>query len=329
MNVTTRRALKEDLEKIYRFNEKYYSRLNHGKEYVDFWCSKEENALERILLMVDENNDIIAQNFFSSMSYFYAGNKIETVWGFDLLVNEEGRKQNLGVQFMLRQRDAEKNMLSVGANDIALSMLLNMHYKKIGELKTYIGIGNPLWLFQTLFKSNDIIEKCPLQIKVDSFTFTKTKVEDIPDLNEPLNFNLLEPGRDKDFIRWRFFNKFHKYAFYRLEGTQFFFVVRPIKKYHFSIMELVDYRCNVNDKTILFAIIKAFKYLANKMHYALLYTGSSLKIVDEALEYNGLKKIRKNRPIIWLKKTDDIKDKIIERNFIYLTLADSDGEIAL
>lgn len=329
MEYTVRRAMHSDLQNLYEFNDRYYPGLNHGREYVDFWCSKSDDAVEKILLMVDNEDNILAQNFFSTMSYYYQGEKIDTVWGFDLIVNEDCRKENLGVMFMLKHRDAERNMLSVGANDNALSMLLNMRYKLIGELKKYIGIVNPFHCLIAPFRGVVQSQKFPSEIYTQGAIFKKLSEDNIFDLEEPYNPELLEPARDKQYLIWRFFGDFHDYVFYKSSKSNDYFVVRPILKHHIAFLELVDYRCNLSDNVSIISILSAYKKIAKQMCYGFLFTGSSLGVVDSAMEAAGLKRVGRNRPIIWLKKNTDVQDKINNRNFVYLTLADSDGEVAL
>lgn len=327
MNYSIRRACESDRRDFYRFIKESYSNKNGGKveEYVDFWFSQRENEIERTLIMVDENNRIIGQNFFSSMSYYFNGETIDTAWGFDMIITPECRKENLGVPFMLKTRDAERKMLSVGANDSAMSMLMNMRFKKIGELRRYFGISNVLLLPLSVIRGVASVKYFPISVIVDGYHFKKTDKDGIPTLNKEFS-DMMEPARTREWLHWRFFNPYKEYGFYRLEGADVFFVVRSFVKKHITFFELVDLRCNPNDAQLLSAIAKAYKKIARKALCPILFAGSSFNGLDKALEKVGLKNFGRNRPIMWLKNGKESNELIDGRRFAYVTFADSDGE---
>jgi len=312
---------KEDIALLYDFNYRMFPERKNYKEVLDFWLNKESDAYKFFNIVYD-NEMIYGQCLYSPMNYFYNNEKKSSVWGFDLIVNENERKNVYGIDLLLYGKERFTESFATGSGPLALKINLKLGYKFIGEIKKYVGILNPFYLVSS-FRGIISINKFPN----NSNKYEKIDVDNLPDKNCPHNNDLLEISRENDFLKWRFFNKLHEYAIYKMVDSDNYFVLRTIVKKHITCMVLVDFRCNMADINEFETILKAVKEIMNKLRLSVLITGSSLHISDKILEKYHFKAIGRNRPIISSVSFKDRKEDIENRKFILLTLADSDGEI--
>lgn len=321
-----RQANHDDILNLYVFNQRVFPEKQVDiKNYVDFWLSKDTNALSNILLLLDDNGNIAGQVFDSTMKYFYKGNLISSVWGFDLIVEEKYRRDSWGIDLILSNFDLHPNLMATGSGPLALGINMKFGMKWLGEIRKYVGVSNPLFLFSSYKKKPIPINKYPLDIIVDEIIYRRIDTDKLPSFSTPFNDDLLEIGRDFDFLKWRFFNKLHHYAFYIREDKQTYFVLRSISVKGFRVMELVDFRCN-NTEGDFESIYKAAAKITHMAHLPAIVCGSSLATFDKVLEKHKFKSIGRPRPILGFVNCDDRKIDIETRLFCFVTLADSDGE---
>lgn len=323
-----RRATKEDIQQLYEFNHRMYPERKNCKEIIDFWLSKRDDEINNIVIIVDDDNEIKGQQFFSTMSYFYKNSEHESTWAFDLIVDEELRAGSHGFSLMWKCKKEHPNSMSSGSNDISLPINLKIGNKHIGNLKKYVGITNPFFLITSFFRGALSKDNFPKKIVVNNITFEKIKeVSEIPNYISCFNKDLLEISRKQDFIKWRFFSNLHEYVFYHNRTNNDYFVLRTIVKHKITMLVLVDFRCNINDENSFENIMIAFRKIARKMKIAAIIAGSSLEKTDEICEKYKMKRVGRDRPILGMIDCDNCEDKIKNRNYIYITLADSDGDI--
>ena len=320
-------ANSSDKQELYEFNTRMYPEKSiDSKRYLDFWLSKSPDAIERVLLIKDDFGRIVGQNILSEMFYHYQGVRVDSVWGFDLIIEEQYRKGAWGIDLMLKNKEINPKTLATGSGPTALPINLKLGMKMLGEIRKYVGIISPLWLPFCIGKGHVNENKYPEIVKVGDISFLRVGMQDYPVRNEPYNSSLLEIGRDKQFLEWRYNNNLHDYVFYREEGSDNFFVLRTTVIKHVTALILVDYRCDANAEKQFEDIIKAVKKVGSAIHVPILITGSSLSAFNKVLERNHLKSIGRPRPILGFLKCKDRKEDIAKRNFCLVTLADSDGE---
>lgn len=319
--------MQPDLIRLQAYNRKIYpGKVISHEQYLDFWFGRNEHALDQCLILQDEDGSIHGQILASEMSYYYKQERTDTVWLFDLIVDEELRKDGWGVDLLLACMDKHPRSCSTGSGPTALPIHLKMGNKMLGEIRKYVGIINPLGMFTSIFRGNIKAEKFPPYVMVDGKTFRKLTREEMPEMSKPYNDDLFEIARDKDFLQWRYFNDLHPYAFYKDEQSDDYFVVRTTVQKHITVMLLVDYRCNMSNSTAFETIYHAVKKVMNKMHVGMLIAGSSLKVVDDVLESYRCRSVGRPRPVIGFVKVKDRKADIEARQFLLTTFADSDGE---
>lgn len=326
-NMEAKTLTKADLQLLQEYNKKIYpDKVIPAKDYLDFWLNRNDRAIDQCLILREDDGSVHGQVLASEMSYYYKQERIDTVWLFDLIVDEELRKSGWGVDVLLACMDKHPLSCSTGSGPTALPIHMKMGNNMLGEIRKYVGLANPLDMLTSPFRGNIKAEKFPASVTVNGKTFHKLSREKIPVLSKPYNDKLFEIARDKEFLQWRYFNNLHPYAFYKDEQSNDYFVVRTTIQKHITVMLLVDYRCNMSDSKAFETIFKATKKVMNTLHIGMLIAGSSLKVVDDVLEAHGFKSIGRHRPVIGFVKVKDRKADVEARQFLLTTFADSDGE---
>lgn len=317
-----------EIENLFTFNKGVYPKRTIDVKNLDFWVSKNLDEVRLSIIVKGANQEIWGQILSSSMFYYYKESIQPGNWIFDYIVREDKRKDGYGIdllQFGLRNKKVP--IFATGSGPRALKIQLKMGFKRIGELKKYVGIKNPLYLLTSLFRGNLSPKKFPAFVKTQTAIFQLTNADQLSDITNPFNPGLLEFGRDSAFLKWRFFSNLHNYAFYKKVDSDTYFVVRTIVKKRITCLVLVDYRCDFSNQNDFHMLLRAVKKVASKLKLAVLITGSSLKIADEILEKQGFKAKGRPRPIISTEKYKEEQQRINNRELVFATLADSDGEI--
>lgn len=318
---------KTDLLNLQDYNNKIYPEKKiPAKDYLNFWLGRNDDAFNHCIIIKDDNGEIHGQVLSTEMSYFLFGKLVKSVWGFDLIVDENLRKENWGIDLLLKYMEMFPNSCATGIGPMALPIHKKMGSKMLGEIRKYVGVTNPLYMLFSPFRGNIKAENFPSSISTNGKIFRKLSRDEMPSLTKPYNDDLFEIARDKDFLQWRYFNDLHSYAFYKDKKSNDFFVVRTTILKHITVMLLVDFRCNMSDVNAFEDIYLATKKVMSKLHIGMLVAGSSLKVVDDVLERHGFKSVGRPRPVMGLVKVKEYKEIINSREFLFTTFADSDGE---
>lgn len=320
------RATKEDLGRICEFNTRMFPEKEiDTKRYLDFWLSKSDASISENLILKEDDGQIFGQILTSPMAYYYGQKRKDTVWLYELIVDEILRKTAWGVDLILACMEAHPASCSTGSGPVALPLHLKLGNKMLGEIRKYVGIVTPLFLINSFHRKAVSIDRFPKEVISGTGKYLRITENELPKYEVPFNENLFEIARDRDFLKWRFFNDLHQYAFYLAEDGQSYFVVRSIMLKGFRVLELVDFRCKADEKGFEY-IIKAVHKVAKATHLPAVVCGSTLAAFDTVLERHHYKSIGRPRPVIGFVKCKDRKEYIAKRNFCFVTLADSDGE---
>lgn len=315
----------KDIPQLLEYNKKVYpERGEHIKPIIDFWLARHPEAVSDILV-VEKASKFYGQEFYSKMSFYYKGIYEESHWCFDLIVDEDLRKDCVGLDFMQYAMGEYPNYYCTGSGPNALKLHLALGKQLLGDIRKYVGLVNPLWFTTSLFRGKVVKSKYPKTVdklwrKVEFF-------DEMPKLKQPFNANLFEVGRDSEYLKWRFFNDFHPYVVYINDMTGDYFVVTTMVQKHITAIVLLDFRCSLDDVKVFEQIVKATHKIANKIHVPIAICGSSHAVIDCVLESHHYKSIGRPRPIIGTKKYMKEKEAINNRTFAFVTLAESDGEI--
>ncbi|WP_288531065.1 hypothetical protein [uncultured Bacteroides sp.] len=322
-----RTVQKEDIEKLYDFNYKMYpQKVVEHKKYIDFWLSKKASDKDLMIILVDNEGIIHGQMLGSSMSFYYKGEIIESRWGFDLIVEEKYRNDNWGVDIFIKDKENPNPGSGTGATQEALNMSCKIGYKLIGWIRKYVGIVNPLWILSSVGKGVVPVKDFPSGVFICGKTFSKLSKKQLPNRVIPFNDDLWEPTRDCDYLQWRFFNDLHDYAIYKDNQSDNYFVLRTIVMAHVTIMLLVDWRCDAMSICDFEELYQGVKKVMAKLHLGILASGSSLATFDSVFKKHHFRSMGRPRPVTCKLKVKDRKKDIDNRNFAFVTLADSDGE---
>lgn len=319
-----RRIQEADIDALIAFGESVYpQRRACYHTIVEFFQKGRIQGYTGGLVLTEDGN-ICGQILATSATMWYKGQSYRSGWLYDFIVREDLRKDVWGVDLLMEGRKEFKDACSVGANQEALSMNLKLGSKMLGELRKYVGLTSllmtPFYLMSRSSKS--------FPDKVAGFSLIQSS-RDVKS-RDYYNSDLLESGRNQDFISWRFFTKGYKeYSFYQHANGDYF-VVRPIKYKGVRLLAVVDFRCDLSTVEHFREIFKAVKSIARALSIPFILCGSSHQAVDEVMEQAHCKSIGRPRPITTAGKYKDALDteKIQRREFTLITLADSDGEVS-
>lgn len=319
---------KNEVDSVYDFNKLVFPVKHSDGKLLDFWFGKNKNETSISVILKGDSDEILGQALYSSMNYFYKEELSEGEWFYDYIIREDKRRCGYGIDILtFVANNKVKYIYSIGAGPLSLKIHFKMGFRVIGELKKYVGIGNPFFFLTSLFRGVIPLKKYPEKVFVKDSSFYLLGKEELPYLKDSYNKDILEFGRENDYLKWRFFSGFHDYAFYKLGTGSDYFVLRTIIKKKITCLVLVDYRCSFGNKENFSNIIKAIKKIAGKLCLGLIITGSSLKEADSVLEKNHFRAVGRNRPINATQLFQDESEIIAARQFVFVTLADVDGEL--
>lgn len=311
------------LDRLYAFNSRIYpDKVIPAKSYIDFFLSKREMEAKASIVLENQQEEIVGQIMASSMSYFLDGGKVDSVWLYDLIVDEQLRKSAWGIDLLLYCMEQHPNSCSTGSGPTALPLHLKLGNKMLGEIRKYVKIVNPLYGFTSFRRGIVPIDKFPKEHD----SYRKIGKDELHDLPKPFNQSLFEITRDRAFLQWRYFSPLHSYAFYQDAQSDNYFVLRTTVMHCITVMLLVDYRCNADDGIAFENMLAAVIRITKQLHLPIIVCGSTLAVFDQVLEKHHFHPFGRPRPVIGFVKCKDRKQDIADRKFCFVTLADSDGE---
>lgn len=311
------------LDRLYAFNSRIYpDKAIPAKAYIDFFLSKSEKELENCIVLENQQEEIVGQIMASSMSYYLDGEKVDSVWLYDLIVDEQLRKSAWGIDLLLYCMEQHPNSCSTGSGPTALPLHLKLGNKMLGEIRKYVKIVNPFYGVPSFKRGIVPIDKFPKEHD----SYRKIGKDKLHDLTKPFNQSLFEITRDRAFLQWRYFSPLHSYAFYQDMQSDDYFVLRTTVMHGIAVMLLVDYRCGMDDGTSFENMLAAVIRITKQLHLPIIVCGSTLAVIDQVLEKHYFRSYGRPRPVIGFVKCKDRKQDIADRKFCFVTLADSDGE---
>lgn len=274
---------------------------------------------------------LIGQALYHKTDFFHDGQRRSSEWGFDFFVVPEHRNDFVGVDILQYVKANKAFVFAVGLGEKALKLQKMLGYHVIGEIRKYVKIVQPLCLPFGLLRSGNLeAARYPKSVKKGTVLFDRVSAESLWDAESPYNQELLEFGRDRSFLNWRFYSDNFQYAVYRkADGTDQpnYFALRSVKIKGVTGLVLADFRYQVSRPEQFREIVDAARQIASKMWLPILATGSAHRSSDQVLEAMNFKKVGRDRPVVSNDKAyKQFKPSIDDRNFVFVTLADSDGE---
>ena len=312
-----------DLNRLYAFNSRAYpDKAIYAKSYIDFFLSKSEEDIGACIVLENQREEFVGQIMASSMSYFLDGRKVDSVWLYDLIVDEQLRKSAWGIDLLLYCMEQHPNSCSTGSGPTALPLHLKLGNKMLGEIRKYVKIVNPLYGVTSFRRGIIPVDMFPKEHD----SYQKIGKEDLHYLTKPFNQSLFEITRDRDFLQWRFFSPLHSYVFYQDKLSDNYFVLRTTVLHGITVMLLVDFRCGVGNGTAFENMLETVMHITKKLHLPIIVCGSTLAVIDQVLEKHHFRPVGRPRPVIGFVKCKGRQQDIADRKFCFVTLADSDGE---
>lgn len=274
-------------QKYIEYLEKAYPEKYNKVGYAHFILNIiPKSYIDKSLFILNSYN-IIGANLYIKNEALIGKNKYEILWSFDTKILPPYINSDAGV-YIMEKWVRTKNQFGAGLSSISVKL-----QKKIGA--TFIGYSIPfikifpLRMIKNLFNSfNKNIIKLPDCIKVSSgFRFERLlKVTDfkIPHTGY-WNEDIIEFGRNQDFIRWRFFLEDNKYYVYQKnDSTYNYLVVRVYIYKGIPLLYLVDYRFNLNNILEFYEIIETTSQLSKNLGLSGVYIRSSISQINKLLK---------------------------------------------
>jgi hypothetical protein len=85
---------KNYLSSLYDFNHRMFPERKNYKEVLDHYLAYENEGLTNII--IDENDNVVGQNIFYALKYYFYGVMHDSLWGMDLIIEEKLRKDAWG-----------------------------------------------------------------------------------------------------------------------------------------------------------------------------------------------------------------------------------------
>ncbi|HEX8269206.1 MAG TPA: hypothetical protein VF581_04885 [Flavobacterium sp.] len=328
---------KSDHSEFIDFNALAFpERGEFNKKLIDFRyfnpLNKGNHIRNAVVAYDDESGELIGEALYHPASYYFQNEWHKMEWGFDLFARPDKRTESVGIYIMeFIKANKTGPTFATGVGKPALKMKKFYGYHVIGHLEKFYKIINPIFLATGLLRAARIpTTKFPQKIKSGNHEFSKVTKEQLWDLEVAYNPDLLEFGRDRNFLNWRFYSAGFEYAVYKVSDSEtnpLYFVVRTTKIKGITTVMLVDYRFNTGNRENFEIILQAAAKVASRLFLPIVITSSSLRITDDLLQEQGYKKQGIPRPVVSnVKEYKSYKEQIDNRNFVFLTFADSDGE---
>jgi len=318
-------------DQLLRFYKKYWKE-KHNEDYLNYRLFKVSNNpldIEKNLLAINDNGDIVGCNLFLPAKATIYGEEHTIFWSNDVFV-EKNYRSDVALELIFKA-NATKNLFGSGGSSIAKKIQKKLKTNFIAETTAYFIINR--WMVKALLYKLGIIfpEKTDLKtipdnirVKDDVFEFVRN-ADDLSILDDGYwNKGKLdiEMNRGIDFLKHRFFDNFNSYYFYQKknEYKKSYFVFRKIIKRGIAAIALVDFRFDLDDFGEYLKILRAVHKVAVKNRIPLVVTLST--IIDKKIRFAPLV-IRSHMKRDVVTNIKNIKPSIL------VTFADSDGDLAI
>ena len=322
------------------FNDAINSNRNDAKQRFESEVLAnpllENKSQPHILVAFDGNHQIVGQHLHNPFEYCYGCKINRGFFGYDFYVLEKCRGQGIGYALASESDRQFFPHFGLGVSEKSKKILLSLNNRVIGNLYIFIWLKNVKSLFRLMQhvllknKSENKEKKIdrflfPGQIQVAGKTFNR--IDSLPLWrHNPMKNDILEFSRSMEFLKWRFFSRNGKYAFYLLNepDSNTYFVTRIINTKGLNLLTIVDYRFSFEDKKKFELILRASKFLARYVRCDGVFTMSSHKFFDTILKNNLF--IKRMKPINLLTNAPfDFAQHLVEsRQNVFATMADSD-----
>ena len=312
---------------IYPYRCKTDSDRTRFRDLARFWFCRTSDTY-RYMMLIKESGGIVGQTYLIPTDYYWMGMRHEASWSFDLFVDPDKRKSAYGAELMMATRSLPGDSFSAGANDDAVPMLRLLGYTHIGNIRKYVGCGAFSGLFRIFCTGRISVHSFPPSVEARGVIFDRAGDASAIAAQEPFNVGLLEWARDDDFVSWYYGpHNVNEYAIYQKRGVDDYFVVRPIRYTHVTMLALVDFRCPLERGDDAFrTIVEAVREITYRLHIPFIVSSSTLAVTDRVLESFGFHSVGRPRPVMSTRKWKGMEEKIAVRNFLQVNFVDSDGE---
>ena len=295
----------------------------------------EESGLP-VLIAQDEEGEIVGQFILNPGAFHFQGDLTPCHYGSDLFMREDKRASGIGAFLTMRGVRDYSPYFAIGLTTRGDQITRPLNTNTLGEMYSFLWIGRPVstLVHHLRNRRGDVrprprfFEKLPPRIEVKGGEFNHLSSADQVEVR-PLGENLIEFARDPEFIKWRFFSSFRSYPVYlKRDGDAVsYFALRRLRNRGLDLILVVDYRVSPMRQEAALDLIAAVKKIARLNRADGVWMTSTLKVFDQALRQSRFRVVGNPGMIVSTVKTKGFEEAVSRREFVFATLADSDGEL--
>lgn len=276
----------------------------------------------------DPEGNIAGQFNLMPCTYTLYGEPFSGGWGMDYIVAEAYRNEPYGM-LLAKKVLRKEGHFGVGLSPVSLKIHLAFGEKIIGGLKKYFH-PNLLAMYPFTNHKSDHYT-FPEQLRLKGMVFYRTDgiVADRWPETETWDTASLLFNRTQAFMNWRFRKNAgcqHIYFAANNPNTGYFVVRTGLWK-GMKVLVLNDYRFQKDRPALFRQMLSACKKIMQAGRFKGILTTSSLTVTDNLLKKENFLSFGNERRIVSNIRLTATDEKLIaERNFVLLTLADSDSD---
>jgi len=326
------------LKDLITFNSTCFVNRNKLEESINYRIIKNpynKNKFNSIIAVENDTGEIVGQELYMPAYVYYNKISENIVWGHDLFVKENYRGA-AGLLLFEERNKRFRIVFGIGLSEMSFLIHMKLRFKLYGNMVKFIKFRSLFSIIDFIFKRNNSIYNSFPEIvnsKIGEFKRVYNS-DDMINEQKIWNSNVIEFDRYRDFLDWRFFYYKDKYKVYKCcsESNEnnispVYFVLREIVFKNNNCLLLVDYRCNINNKTALKSIFQtALKILKITKSKALI-TGCSFREGEKILKHSWFFPFGIPLQIVSnIHNLNPIFKNLDDNIPIFVTFADSDSD---
>jgi GNAT superfamily N-acetyltransferase len=328
---------REEMKGFIQFNRRIFPKRKVVKErfvwqYVDNPVLKDKKN-PYVLLYYDEGK-LLGQSLLNPFEWYYGGKRHTDYYGCDYYVLEEHRGAG-GAALAIKTIRDKHDYFAIGVSEVAQQIWKRLGVRTVGRLDLFVWFRNPLVPFKlvlnTLFRrgSKGAVKTASFPQKITAGGSEFRLLGKIDKWKDYLWKGVVQFARDREFLKWRFFESPFEYYFYTSDSGKvpMYLVVRKFVSKGLDMLLLVDYRVPERDIKSWQAVLEASKFLAKETGCHGVITGSSHSFFDEELKRNSFRHLKAGSVIMTNTEKVDLGEALEKRDMVYATMADSDPDM--
>ena len=323
----------DDTNEFIDFNRIIYPKRNGIRKRFEWYMLGNpflEDRRHPYVLLYNKDSKIVGQSLLNPFVWRYMGKEHLDYMGIDWYVLPEYRGP-IGTALAMKTLKDRPHYFGIGFSEAAKNIWSALGVRDIGRVDIYIWLGKPMRMIRSVARMmkgsrREIGPLLPKRIDAGNDSF---HIVESPDHWKEHEWKgVIEFSRPAKYLRWRFFDSPRKYFFYMSSDRRSYFVIRESFMKGLNFIVLVDYRVPEMDRKSFDSILRACKKIARTAKYDGILAGSSHSFFDNRFKRNFFFRTRRGGGAIMTNAdVGEVPEKIISRELVYATIADSDMDL--